>query len=189
MEIRMENGNGKRRAIWSGTISVGLLNVGVKAHTATRDNTKHFNQITPQHEHTYRVLDMLGQPMVDAEGKPLMETETCGGTRVKQALRCERCGETIAKETVKKGYELSKNNYVILEPTDLEAIEPASSKVVNVEGFVAQDRQRELNISKEQAEEIVETLDRRHDAELGISWDTIDVYLDELEPKVPKVPA
>ena len=33
------------RAIWSGTISFGLVNVPVKAYTATRDHTVHFHQV------------------------------------------------------------------------------------------------------------------------------------------------
>ena len=33
------------RSIWSGTISFGLVNVPVKAHTAVRDHDVHFHQL------------------------------------------------------------------------------------------------------------------------------------------------
>lgn len=41
------------------------------------------------------------------------------------------------------------------------------------------DRARELGIklSKEQAEVVLERVDRKQDASIGISWDVIDVHL------------
>ena len=36
------------RAIWSGTISFGLVNVPVKAYTATRDHKVHFHELDPK---------------------------------------------------------------------------------------------------------------------------------------------
>ena len=40
---------------------------------------------------------------------------------------------------------------------------------------------RKLSITKEQAESILDRMYAKHDAELGITWDTIDCALDELE--------
>lgn len=41
-------------------------------------------------------------------------------------------------------------------------------------------KEREIKITKEKAQEIIDRIDRKQDATLGISWDTIDCYLDDL---------
>ena len=41
-------------------------------------------------------------------------------------------------------------------------------------------RERKMKITREQARYVVKMLDYKQDASLGISWDTIDCYLDEL---------
>jgi len=44
----------------------------------------------------------------------------------------------------------------------------------------ARAKERGIEITVEQAESIIDRMHRRHDASLGISWDTIDAYLDDL---------
>ena len=53
------------RAIWSGSISFGLVNVPVKAHTASRDHKVHFHEMDPKggrvrHE---KVSEKTGKPV------------------------------------------------------------------------------------------------------------------------------
>jgi len=38
---------------------------------------------------------------------------------------------------------------------------------------------RGIKITKEQAQEILDLMDRKQDATIGITWDTIDYYVDE----------
>lgn len=38
----------------------------------------------------------------------------------------------------------------------------------------------EIVITKEQARDIIDRVDHKQDCSLGITWDTIDCYLDEL---------
>ena len=38
----------------------------------------------------------------------------------------------------------------------------------------------DTEISKEEAQKILEILDRKHDASIGISWDTISCHIDEI---------
>jgi len=52
-----------------------------------------------------------------------------------------------------------------------------------VDDVLVQAEERGIKVSKEQAEDILERIDRMQDATLGITWDTIDCYLDELEDK------
>ena len=48
------------------------------------------------------------------------------------------------------------------------------------EDVLERARKRGMTITQEQAREIIDTIDHKQDCELGISWDTIDCYLDEL---------
>lgn len=105
------------------TISFGLVNIPVKIHNATKEAKVSFNQITPEHTYT------------DEEGKEIK----CGGTRVKQFLRCERCGSEVNRATLKKGYEIAKDNYVVLTKEEVQAVRLPSAKSVVVEGFISSE--------------------------------------------------
>lgn len=45
---------------------------------------------------------------------------------------------------------------------------------------IARAKEREMEIIREQVIAIIDRIDRRQDATLGITWDTIDCYLDDL---------
>ena len=49
-----------------------------------------------------------------------------------------------------------------------------------IDDVLGRAKERGIAVTKEQAEGIVDRMDRRHNAELGINWDTIDAYLDDL---------
>lgn len=51
----------------------------------------------------------------------------------------------------------------------------------SVEDVKTQAESRNLKIDDEQAEAIIERIDAKHDASIGISWDTIDCYLDDYD--------
>lgn len=42
-------------------------------------------------------------------------------------------------------------------------------------------KERNIEITKEEARQIIEVIHRRQDSTLGITWDTIDCYLDEVK--------
>jgi len=43
-------------------------------------------------------------------------------------------------------------------------------------------RERGKVVTREQAQQILDTIDNKQDCSLGISWDVLDVYIDELVP-------
>lgn len=51
----------------------------------------------------------------------------------------------------------------------------------HIDDFIGRAEEQERTISKEKAREALAHMIRKHDAELGISWITIDCYLDEYE--------
>jgi DNA end-binding protein Ku len=95
------------RAIWSGAISFGLVNVPVKLYTATSPKTVRFHQISAK-----------------------------TGARVKQKRVDSSTGEEVAYEDIVKGYELSPDRYVMIEPEELEALDPQATRTIDIEEFV-----------------------------------------------------
>ena len=94
------------RAIWSGAISFGLVNIPVKLYSAVSRKTVRFHQI-------------------DAES----------GARVRQK-RVGGDGEEVAYEQIVKGYEIGPDRYVTITPEELESLEPQKTRTIDIEDFV-----------------------------------------------------
>ena len=95
------------RSIWSGSISFGLVNVPVKLYSAVSRKTVQFNQLH------------------DADG-----------ARIQQKRVCAADGEEVPYEHIVKGYEISPGRYVVIEPAELEALDPERTKTIEVSQFV-----------------------------------------------------
>ena len=98
------------RAIWSGAISFGLVNIPVKLYSAVSRKTVRFNQL---------------------DGRD--------GTRIQQKRVNPQTGEEVPYERLVKGYEISPERYVVVEPQELEAIEPRKTHMIEIEDFVELD--------------------------------------------------
>jgi DNA end-binding protein Ku len=95
------------RSIWTGAISFGLVTVPVKLYSAVNRKTVRFNQLNAK-----------------------------TGSRINQKRVDASTGEEVAYEDLVKGYELSADRYVLIEPGELEAIEPRKTKTIDIEDFV-----------------------------------------------------
>jgi DNA end-binding protein Ku len=98
------------RAIWSGAISFGLVNIPVKLFSAVNKKTVRFHQI-------------------DAES----------GGRVRQK-RVGPDGEEIAYEQIVKGYEIGPDRYVTITPEELDSLAPEKTRTIDIEDFVDLDQ-------------------------------------------------
>jgi DNA end-binding protein Ku len=98
------------RAIWSGAISFGLINVPVKLYSAVSKQTVRFHQLH------------------DADG-----------VRIKQKRVCPADDEEVPYEHIVKGYELSPDRYVVITPEELESIQPRKTRSIDIEEFVDLD--------------------------------------------------
>src|ERR671924_2068447 len=95
------------RSIWSGAISFGLVNVPVKLYSAVSKKTVRFHQL---HGET--------------------------GTRIQQRRVDPSTGEEVPYEDIVKGYEIGPDRYVIIEPGELEALDPKKTRTIEIEDFV-----------------------------------------------------
>ncbi|WP_349315425.1 Ku protein [Chitinophaga sp. MM2321] len=94
------------RAIWSGSIGFGLVNIPVKLYSATQDSRLD--------------LDML-------------DSKTLAHIKFKRVS--ESTGKEVPWEQIVKGY-LYNDEYVVLEDEDFEAASPRKSKIIEIESFV-----------------------------------------------------
>jgi DNA end-binding protein Ku len=95
------------RAIWTGAISFGLVNVPVKLFSATSPKTVRFHQLSNK-----------------------------TGARIRQKRVDPSTGDEVQFEDIVKGYELSPDRYVLIEPEELDALDPKATKTIDIEEFV-----------------------------------------------------
>jgi hypothetical protein len=74
----------------------------------------------------------------------------------------------------------------MLGKDEIKRIDPKEHVCViiwSVEDVLEQAHERNVKCSKVEAEEILDKMENAHDATLGINWDTIDSYLDDIREK------
>jgi DNA end-binding protein Ku len=95
------------RAMWTGAISFGMVTVPVKMYSALDRKSVRFHQLS---------------------GK--------SGVRVAQKRVDPSTGEEVPYGDIVKGYEIAPDRYVLIEPGELEALEPKKTKTIEIEDFV-----------------------------------------------------
>jgi DNA end-binding protein Ku len=98
------------RAVWSGSISFGLVNVPVKAYSAVRDHSVHFHQL-----------------------------EKGTGARIRYRKVSDTSGEEVDADDIELGYEMKKGTYVTVDPDELDELRPETTRTIDVSDFVALD--------------------------------------------------
>jgi DNA end-binding protein Ku len=98
------------RAIWSGAISFGLVNVPVKVYSAVSRKSIRFHQLH------------------DRDGVPIRQKRVCPAD-----------GDEVPYEHIVKGYEIAKDQYVVIEPEELEALDPQKTRTIDIQEFVELD--------------------------------------------------
>src|SRR6201991_4159223 len=94
------------RAIWSGAIGFGLVNIPIKLFSATQASDLD--------------LDMLDKK---------------DNSNIRFQRVNEKSGKEVAWENIVKGYNLN-GNYVVLTDEDFEKVRPEKNKLINITEFV-----------------------------------------------------
>ena len=98
------------RALWTGSISFGLLNVPVKLYSAVSRKNVSFRE--------------------------LRESD---GSRIRHRRVAEADGEEVSYDDIVKGYEISPEQYVVLKKEDFEEIDPKKTRSIEIQDFVDLD--------------------------------------------------
>ena len=99
------------RAIWTGSITFGLLNVPVKLYSAVSSRAIRFRELREK-----------------------------DGSRVRHKRVAEADGEEVAYEEMVKGYEITPDQYIVMRREELEALDPKKTKAIEIEDFVDLDQ-------------------------------------------------
>lgn len=95
------------RPVWSGTISFGMVAIPVKLVPAVRHRTVRFNQL-------------------DADSM----------ARIRYRKVSEATGEEVPAERIVRAVNLGRDQYVVVEPDEIDALLPARSQEITIDGFV-----------------------------------------------------
>jgi DNA end-binding protein Ku len=95
------------RAIWSGTISFGLVNVPVRMFSAIDEQDLHFH--------------LIHEP---------------DGGRIGYQKICKAEGEPVADEEIVKAFEVEKDELVVLTEDDFDAVKVEGVKTIEISDFV-----------------------------------------------------
>jgi DNA end-binding protein Ku len=95
------------RSIWTGTISFGLVTVPVKMYSAVSRKTVRFHQLNKE-----------------------------TGARIQMRRVDPSTGDEVSYEDIVKGYEMAPDRYVVVEPDELDALDPAKTKTIDILDFV-----------------------------------------------------
>ncbi|HWE56478.1 MAG TPA: Ku protein [Acidimicrobiales bacterium] len=95
------------RAIWTGAVSFGLVNIPVKVYSAVRDHQVRFHQV---------------------------DKET--GSRIRYEKVAEKTGDEVDSDQIVLGYEVEKGTLVTLDPGELEELRPRTTRSIDISDFV-----------------------------------------------------
>ena len=98
------------RAIWSGSISFGLLNVPVKLYSAVSRKSVSFREL--------RQSD---------------------NSRIRHKRVADTDGKEVPYEEIVKGYEIAPEQYVVLTREELEELDPKKTRAIEIQDFVDLD--------------------------------------------------
>ncbi len=98
------------RAIWSGSISFGLVSIPVKLFSAVSEQSVRFNQL---------------------DGR--------NNARVRQRRVNEATGEEVPHSEIVKGYELGSGRWITITDDDLAQLMPEQNRLIELEEFVDLD--------------------------------------------------
>lgn len=103
--------HGAGRSIWTGSISFGLLQIPVALHTAeSRNEEIHFRQLDKKD-----LAPIRYERVSSASGKP------------------------VAFKDIVKGYEIKKEEFVVIEPEELAKANVKATQTLDIQDFVTKD--------------------------------------------------
>jgi DNA end-binding protein Ku len=104
--------------MWKGNISFGLVNIPVNVYLATEEREFSFNQLCRN------------------------------GHRIQYKKWCPVEGKEVSYSEIKKGYEITKDNYVVVEREDLDKIKLKTTHTIDVKEFIQEKELDPILIEK-----------------------------------------
>jgi len=149
------------QAIWTGTVSFGLVNIPVRLYPAVRRKDVRFHELdrlTGQRVRHQRVREPLptepwAAPALPSPasggandvGAPTLPTLPPSPSRTGRGISVGSpaplpSSSAVTFDEVVKGFEVAPNRYVAVDRHELEALEPERSRTIDIEQFVDLDQ-------------------------------------------------
>lgn len=93
--------------MWKGSVSFGLVSIPVRLYVATDAKGVSFHQLCAEHN-----------------------------SRIRYKRWCEQGDHEVAYGDIKKGYEVGRDTYVIIEDSDLDNLPLPTARTIEIEEFV-----------------------------------------------------
>lgn len=93
--------------MWKGAVSFGLVHIPIKLYTATKKENVSFNQLH----------------------------EVCG-SRIRYKRFCPHCEVEVTNDDIVRGYEYTKDSYVVVSDDELDELPVAGTKTIDIRQFV-----------------------------------------------------
>jgi DNA end-binding protein Ku len=93
--------------MWSGSLSIGLINVPIKLY-----------------------------PMIYDRGVSFHFLHKTDGQPLKYERVCTKDGKLVPWDEVVKGYEVAKNEYIVFDKKELDAMKPESDRRIRIDKFI-----------------------------------------------------
>jgi DNA end-binding protein Ku len=97
-------------SVWKGHLTFGLISIPIRLFAAARGERISMNQL---HRECH--------------------------TRIRQPLFCPTCNRQVERAEIVKGYEYEKDQYVLFDEKELDKIEPASARTMEILEFVKRE--------------------------------------------------
>ena len=98
------------RSMWTGAISFGLVNIPVKLYNAIREERVAFHMLHDQDK-----------------------------SRLQRKMVSAATGKEVHTEHIVKGYEIAKDQYVVVKQEELDSVSPEESRTIDIRTFVDLD--------------------------------------------------
>lgn len=95
------------RPIWKGSITFGLVSIPIHLETAVREKSVSFHLLSKD-----------------------------GSCRLRRKLVCPETGDEVAYSDTTRGIEVAKDQYVTIDPKEIDALKPEKGKSIEIEQFV-----------------------------------------------------
>jgi DNA end-binding protein Ku len=95
------------RSLWSGSINFGLVNIPVKLFPAVKDTSVRFHLLHDQDK-----------------------------VRLQRKMVCPADGKEVHPEHVVKGYEVAKDQYVVVQQSEIKSCAPEATRSIEITDFV-----------------------------------------------------
>ncbi|MDQ6885006.1 MAG: hypothetical protein M3077_12375, partial [Candidatus Dormibacteraeota bacterium] len=129
------------QAIWTGTISFGLVSVPVRLYPATRRKDVRFHEIDRESGQRVRHQRVAASEGPAAPPLPAARFQSAGSVAREPSTadvprRAVSAEVAVPRSDIVRGFEVAPDRYVTVEPEDIAELAPEQTRTIDIQQFV-----------------------------------------------------